>query len=29
MPALGICRGAQLVNVALDGTLVVDLESAG
>jgi len=28
-PLLGICRGAQLVNVALAGTLVVDLESAG
>lgn len=29
MPLLGICRGMQLVNVLLGGTLIVDLEEAG
>lgn len=29
VPLLGICRGAQLANVALGGTLVADLEAAG
>ncbi len=29
MPVLGICRGLQLVNIALGGTLIVDLEAAG
>lgn len=29
VPVLGICRGAQLLNVALGGDLWVDLESAG
>ncbi len=29
MPILGICRGLQLVNVALGGTLVQDIETAG
>lgn len=27
MPILGICRGAQLINVALNGSLVVDIPS--
>ena len=27
MPILGICRGAQLINVALDGTLYQDITS--
>jgi putative glutamine amidotransferase len=29
MPLLGICRGAQLVNVTLGGSLHIDLESEG
>ena len=29
IPILGICRGLQLINVALGGTLVADLETAG
>ncbi len=28
-PLLGVCRGLQLVNVYLGGTLVIDLEKAG
>jgi putative glutamine amidotransferase len=29
IPILGICRGMQLVNVALGGSLITDLEEAG
>jgi len=29
MPILGICRGLQLVNIALGGSLIMDLEAAG
>jgi len=29
MPILGICRGMQLVNVALGGTLIPDVKEAG
>lgn len=29
VPLLGVCRGMQLLNVVLGGTLIVDLEEAG
>ena len=29
MPVLGICRGLQLINIALGGSLTLDLEAAG
>ena len=29
MPVLGICRGLQLINIAMGGTLILDLEAAG
>lgn len=29
MPVLGICRGLQLVNIALGGSLVTDIEATG
>jgi len=29
MPVLGICRGLQLINIALGGTMVLDLQATG
>ncbi len=29
IPILGICRGLQLVNIAMGGSLIMDLEAAG